>query len=67
MAMPVKDQLDALGVMDDRFRMMVPFAGKMRHNNDARRPGEKDRGKRHHRRTRSTQEFHSRNIMDRRM
>lgn len=65
MAVSVHDQPDAHGVMDDRFRMMVPFAGEMRHNNDARRPREKDRGKSHHRRTRSTQEFHSRNIVDR--
>ena len=65
MAMPVHDQLDALGVMDDRFHMMVPFAGKMRHHNDAGRPGEKDRGQSRHRRTRSTQDSHSRNIVDR--
>ncbi len=65
MAMSVHDQLDALGVMDDRFRMMVPFAGKMRHNNNARRPGKKDRGKSHHRRSRSRQELHARNIVDR--
>lgn len=55
MLVPVDDQHDAVGVMDVRFRMMVPFACKMRHNKDARPPGEKDRGERHHRCTRSTQ------------
>ncbi len=64
MAVSVHDQFDALGVMDDRFPMMVPFAGQMHHNDDACCTGENERSKSRHRQTRSSQEIHPRNIVD---
>lgn len=63
MSMSVRDQRDALGVMDNRFCMVVFFAGKMRHNDEASRPGKKDRGQSRHRQTRSSQGIHSSNIV----
>jgi hypothetical protein len=58
--MSMHDQLESLGVIDGRLRMVVFFNGEMRRNNDARRPWENESGENRHRRNCARREIHAR-------